>query len=90
MRACCSRLYNRRGNLQFLFGYTCIGLLIVATDLGLAGPANGLQSLGENGVAVVVRRVHPVSVHGGQVLDLEFDEGRGELSGVAELVGEGI
>ena len=94
IRPYCLHLRNRRGNLQFLFGYTCIGLgvnlLIVATDLGLAGPANSLQSLGQNGVAVVVGRVHPVSVHGGQVLDLEFNEGRTKLSGVAELVGEGI
>lgn len=86
----CSRLCTGRGNLQFLFGYACVGLLLIATHLGLAGPANGLQSLGQNRVAVMVRRVHPVRVHGGQVLDLKFDEGRGKLSGVAELVGEGI
>jgi hypothetical protein len=77
-------------NLQFLLGYTCIGLLLVTADLGLAGPANSLQSLGQNGVAVVIRRVHPVSVHGGQVLNLQLDERRRELSRVAELVRESI
>lgn len=86
--ACASRTASK--TLQFLLGHACVGLLSVSADLCLAGPANSLQSLGENGVAVVVSGVHPVSIHRGQVLDLEFDEGRGQLRRVTELVGESI
>jgi hypothetical protein len=81
--------------LQLLLRHAClgflrIGLLLITSDLGLAGPTNSLQSLSQNGVAVVVSRVHPVGIHGRKVLDLELDEGRSEFGGVAELVGEGI
>lgn len=39
-------------------------------------------------MSVVVRRVHPISIHGGQVLDLELDQaGREELR-VAETDGK--
>lgn len=60
--------------LQFLLGHTCIGFLGISTDLLLARPANSLESLGQDGVAKVVCRVHPIGIHGGQVLNLEFDE----------------
>jgi hypothetical protein len=76
--------------LQLLLRHLCIGLLSVSADLRLARPADSLQSLGQNGVAKVVGRVHPIGIHGGQVLDLEFDERRGNLGRVAELVGESI
>jgi hypothetical protein len=80
--------------LQLLFGHACLGLrlglLLVTSDLCLAGPTNSLQSLSQNGVAVVVGGVHPVGIHGRKVLDLELDEGRSEFGRVAELVGEGI
>lgn len=65
-------------------------LLRITTNLLLAGPTNSLQSLGQDRVAVVVGGVHPVGIHGGEVLDLELDEGRGKFGGVAELVGEGV
>jgi hypothetical protein len=81
-------------SLQLFFGHACLGLrfglLFVTSDLCLAGPANSLQSLSQNGVAVVISGVHPVGIHGRKVLDLELDEGRSEFGGVAELVGEGI
>lgn len=76
--------------LQFLFGRTCVSLLNISANLRLAGPANSLQSLGQNRVAVVVSRVHPVSIHGGQVLNLELNKGGRKFGRVAELVGEGI
>jgi hypothetical protein len=76
--------------LQLLLGHLCIGLLRISADLCLARPADSLQSLGQDGVAKVVGRVHPIGIHGGQVLDLEFDERRGNLRRVAKLVGESI
>ena len=39
---------------------------------------------------VVVASVHPVRIHRAQVLDLELEEGLGELLGVAELLSEVI
>lgn len=39
---------------------------------------------------VVVTGIHPVSVHGAQVLDLKLEKGRGKLFGIPELHGEGI
>ena len=36
----------------------------------------------------VVARVHPVSVHGAEVLDLQLDKGAGKVFGVAELYRE--
>lgn len=73
--------------LQLLLGLNLFG---ITADLSLASPADGLQPFGQDGVAVVVSRVHPVSIHGGKVLDLELDERRSELVGVAELVGKGV
>ena len=64
------------------FGTTvCIWLQVA--DLLLARPAHSLQPLSQDRVRVVVGRVHPISVHGGEVLDLEFDEGGGEFGCVA-------
>jgi hypothetical protein len=59
-------------------------------DLCLTRPADSLKSLGQDGVAKVVGRVHPIGIHGGEVLDLEFDERRSNLGRVAKLVGESI
>lgn len=36
----------------------------------------------------VVTRVHPVRVHGAEVLDLQLDKGAGKVFGVAELHGK--
>jgi len=38
----------------------------------------------------VVARIHPVGLHGAQVLNLELDERAGQLGLVAEVVGEGV
>ena len=46
------------------------------------------KSLRQDGVREVVARVHPVSVHGAEVLDLQLDEGAGQVFGIAELYGE--
>ena len=53
-------------------------------------PAQRLESLRQDRVRVVVAGVHPVGVHGAQVLDLQFEQRRGELLGVAQLHREGI
>jgi hypothetical protein len=37
---------------------------------------------------VMVARIHPIRVHGAQILDLQLDERFGELGGVAELDSE--
>ena len=60
------------------------------TNLRVAFPPYSLESLGKDRMRVVVATVHPVRVHGAQVLDLEFDEAGGEGLGVAEGVGEGV
>lgn len=39
---------------------------------------------------VVVCRVRPVRIHGGEVLDLQLDEGGGKLGSIAEIEGEGV
>lgn len=38
----------------------------------------------------MVAGIHPVGVHGAKVLDLELEQGAGELLRVAELLGEGV
>ena len=54
----------------------------------IAMPPQRAQPLAQDRVAEVVRGVHPVCVHGAQVLDLELDEGLCELGAVAELLRE--
>lgn len=39
---------------------------------------------------IVVAGIHPVGIHGAQVLNLEFKERLRELIGVAEFQGKGI
>lgn len=36
----------------------------------------------------MVASVHPIGVHGAEILDLEFDEGFGQIGRVAQIVGE--
>lgn len=54
----------------------------------IAVPPQGTQPLAQDRVAKVVRGVHPVGVHGAQVLDLELDERLGQLGAVAQLLRE--
>lgn len=53
-------------------------------------PAKSLEALRKVRVGEVVAGVHPVGVHGAEVLDLELEQGAGELLGVAELLGKGV
>ena len=46
------------------------------------------KSLWQDGVREVVARVHPVRVHGAEVLDLQLDEGAGQVFRIAEFHGE--
>lgn len=54
----------------------------------IAVPSQGAQPLAQDRVAEVVGGVHPVGVHGAQVLDLELDERLGQLGAVAQLLRE--
>lgn len=38
----------------------------------------------------MVAGVHPVGIHGAEVLNLKLEQGAGELLGIAELLSEGI
>lgn len=41
-------------------------------------------------MTVVKGRIHPISIHGTQILLLEFNERRSQFGCVAEGVGEGV
>jgi hypothetical protein len=41
-------------------------------------------------VRVMIAAVHPVRVHGAEILDLELDQAGGERLCVAQGVGEGV
>lgn len=60
-------------------------LRLLIRDLLLARPPNSLEALSQNGVRVVVCRVRPVRVHGGQILNLQLDEGGGKLGSIAKI-----
>lgn len=53
-------------------------------------PAKSLEALRKVRVGEVVAGIHPVGVHGAEVLNLELEQGAGEFLGVAELLGKGI
>lgn len=53
-------------------------------------PTERLESLGKNRVRVVVACVHPVSVHGAQVLDLQLEKGLRQLLRITETDRKGI
>ena len=53
-------------------------------------PSKGLETLGQDRVRVVVAGVHPVGIHGAEVLDLELKEGLGQFFRVSELLSKGI
>ena len=76
---------SRNSGLRIL-----LGQLISCTHLVLCGPSQSSKSLTEDWVAEVVGRVHPVGVHGGQVLDLELDQRSCELGRVAKILGKSI
>ncbi len=53
-------------------------LSLEASDLSTL-PAKSSEALGEDRVRVVVAGVHPVSIHGAQVLNLQLEQRRSEL-----------
>ena len=57
-------------------------LLRCATDLGLALPANGLETLRQVRVGEVVARVDRVGVKTAQVLSVQLEQGASEIGGV--------
>lgn len=38
----------------------------------------------------MITRIHPISVHGAQILDLQLDQGLGQVGAVAKFDGEVI
>lgn len=64
-------------------------LLLAAGDLTTL-PAKRSETLGEDGVRVVVASVNGIGVHSAQVLDLELQERGGELVGVTKFLGKFI
>lgn len=67
-----------------------LGLGLVLSHLLGRNPLKSLESLGQNGMREVVAGVHPVCVHGAQVLDLELDQRSSELLLVAQVACEVI
>ena len=53
-------------------------------------PAESLKTLRQMRVGEVVASIHPIGIHGAEVLDLELEEGAGKQHGVAELLRERI
>lgn len=87
--------YNTHQTLLILqLSISRLDRLLTVFQLGVSDPSTlpvkRLETLGEDGVRVVVARIHPVRIHGAQVLDLELKEGLGELLRVSELLGEVI
>lgn len=64
-------------------------LLLAAGDLATL-PAKCSETLGEDGVRVVVASVNGIGVHSAQVLDLELQERGSELVGVTKFLGKFI
>lgn len=50
-----------------------------------AGPSKSPQSLRQDWMREMIAGIHPVCVHGTQILYLKFDQRLRQLSGVAEL-----
>lgn len=62
-------------------------VLLLANSL-FALPVQGLEALREMRVGEVIARVHPVSVHGAEILNVQLDERCGQLSAHTQVVGE--
>lgn len=86
MRAGKSSQLPSTGYCHVLFGLLLGSLL----ELGLllARPIEGLESLGEDGMRVVIARVEEVGIHGREILDLQLYQGLRELGLVAKVEGE--
>lgn len=64
-------------------------LLLAAGDLATL-PAKRGETLGEDGVGVVVASINRIGIHSAQVLDLELQERGSELVRVTKLMGKFI
>ena len=53
-------------------------------------PAKSVESLRQMRVREVVAGVHPVGIHGAEVLNLKLEERAGELLGVTKLLSESV
>jgi hypothetical protein len=64
-------LANLQLTLWLRIGCTIRG---TSANFSVAFPPYGLEPLSKNWMRVVVRGVHPIRVHGAEILDLEFDQ----------------
>lgn len=69
---------------------TLLLLLLLASDSLLALPVQGLEALRQMRVREVVARIHPVGVHGAEILHVQLDERRGQLGAHAQAIGKGV
>lgn len=63
-------------------------LVLLLLNSLFALPIQGLEALRQMRVGEVIARVHPVSVHGAEVLNVQLDERCGQLSAHTQVVGE--
>ena len=69
-----------------LRGLFALGVRIF--NLCISIPTQSAQPLRQDGVGEVIARIHPVGVHGAEVLDLQLDQGTSELRRVTQLLCE--
>lgn len=60
--------------------FTMLGLFI--------SPSQSSKSFGKNRMRVMITGIHPISVHGTQILDLKFDQGFSKIRRVTKTLGE--
>lgn len=62
--------------LKLQFPVRCLDRLLTVLRLfcSLALPFKRSQTLCENGMGVMVASIHPISIHGAEILDLELEE----------------
>lgn len=81
-----------RINLKLQFPVRCLDRLLTVLGLlcALTLPSQGSQTLRENGVGVVVASIHPIGIHGAQILDLELEEGLRKELGLSKVGCKGV
>lgn len=83
------------GTLQLVSSACHNGLLLVnlwndALSRLISCPSESTESLAKDWVAEVVAGVHPVSIHGAQVLDLQLDQAASQFVREAKVLSKGI
>lgn len=65
-----------RTDLELQFPVRCLDRLLAVFRLfsSLTLPSKRSQTLRKNGVGIVVAGIHPISIHGAEILDLELEE----------------